>query len=105
MELIVQQAYHNPFVVPVLHHEFGEGPLFSQRYTIVEIECIVAALYNKLPLLSTPPSPHVSPHNSPEPSLNRSHRSLDTSSDYSVDHVKTEGQGEGSSQSSEPTPL
>ena len=113
LELIVQQAYINPFVIPVLTCEFGDRPLFSQRYTIVEVQHIVDALYNEIPILSAPPSPvnsyhspHVSPRQSPEPSLhNQSHHSLDTLSNYSVDCVETEGQGQSSSLSSEPFTL
>ena len=113
LELIVQQAYINPFIIPVLTCKFGDGPLFGQRYTVVEIQHIVDTLYNEIPILSTPPSPvtsyhspHVSPRQSPEPSLhNQSHCLSDTSSDYSVDHVEAEGQGESSSLSSEPSTL
>ena len=113
LELIIQQAYINPFVIPVLTHEFSEGPLFGQHYTFVEIQCIVNMLYNEIPILSAPPSPvnsyhspHVSPWQSPKPSLhNQLRRSWDTSSDYSVDCVKAEGQGQSSSLSSEPSPL
>ena len=111
LELIVQHAYCNPYVIPILCHKFGEGPLFGQRYTVIEIEHIVAALYNEIPLLLAPPSPtnsyhspHMSPHASP--SLhNQSRCSLDTSSDYSVDCVEAEGQGQSSSLSSKPSSL
>ena len=113
LELIVQQAYINPFVIPVLTCEFSDGPLFGQRYTVVEVQHIVDTLYNEIPLLSALPSPvnsyhspHISPRQSPKPSIhNQSRHSSDTSSNYSVDHVKAEGQGKSSSSSSEPPTL